>query len=115
MKRTFLIAPVRGQTKDIHQYMVEILEGEGYEVHWPARDTNQEGTSLEICKQNREAMRKADVVHFIWDGISQGCLFDLGMAFEMEKPIIVLKTPPLTPEKSFQNLVVEWALDEKMR
>lgn len=54
-------------------------------------------------------MSKADVVHFVWDGISQGCLFDLGMAFAMQKKIIVISVPDLTDGKSFQNMVTEWA------
>ena len=75
-------------------------------MHWPYRDTEQVDPTggLRICEDNMDAIAEADVVHLIWDGKSKGCLFDLGMAFAMAKKIIPLVLPPLTNEKSFQNM-----------
>lgn len=109
-KRTFLICPVRDCDPKETQPIVKKLEDDGWSVHWPPRDTNQvDDTGLRICTDNARAIKAADAVHFVWDGKSQGSLFDLGVAFAYGKPIIPLKIPPLTGGKSFQNMVVEWA------
>ena len=82
-KKAYIVCPVRGASPTGTENMVRELEDQGYEVHWPHRDTNQEGTGLEICKQNAEAIRASDEIYVIWDGKSQGCLFDLGIAFAL--------------------------------
>ena len=108
--KTFLICPVRGKSREETAGVVEALESEGYEVHWPFRDTNQnDECGLRICQDNRAAIKSADVVHVVWDGQSQGCLFDLGMAFAEGKKVIPVSLPEATPHKSFQNMVREWA------
>jgi len=111
MMRTFLISPVRGQSPDVWAEHVAALEAAGYSVHWPHRDTNQDdAVGLRICGDNLEAIRAADVVHVIWDGKSQGCLFDLGMAFALGKAVIPISLPSQTEGKSFQNMIRAWAL-----
>ena len=109
MNKTFLICPIRGVGQSDNMVFVAQLEAYGYEVYYPARDTDQEDeTGIHICFDNESAIRQADYVHFVWDGKSQGCLFDLGMAFAMRKKIIVLHTPPPSEGKSFQNMVREY-------
>jgi hypothetical protein len=89
--------------------LVRRLEGDGWEVHWPPRDTDQEDeTGYRICWDNRRAIERADVVFVVWDGQSKGSLFDLGMAFAMEKPIRVVEMPPQTEQRSLQNVAREW-------
>ena len=109
--KSFLICPVRGLAPDAHAAIVSRLEAEGYEVHWPARDTNQNDHTggLQICRENAKAIARADVVHVIWDGKSQGCLFDLGMAFILRKEVVPIDLPPPTEGKSFQNMIRAWA------
>ncbi|RWO08190.1 nucleoside 2-deoxyribosyltransferase [Mesorhizobium sp.] len=107
---TFLISPVRGQAPDVWQAYVAALEADGYTVHWPHRDTDQsDDVGLRICRDNMRAIAESDVVHVIWDGKSQGCLFDLGMAFALGKKVIPLSLPEATEGKSFQNMVTAWA------
>lgn len=109
-KKTFLICPVRGHDPKETEWIVKRLEKEGYEVYWPPRDTDQnDDKGYRICCDNREAIRNADVVHVVWDGKSQGVLFDLGMAFVMEKQVIPLELPEFTEGKSFQNMIFYWA------
>jgi nucleoside 2-deoxyribosyltransferase len=106
----YLICPVRGTDKFTYAKVVEQLEAEGKTVYWPARDTDQtDDIGYRICKNNAAAIEQADVVYVIWDGESEGCLFDLGVAFALHKPIIPLDLPPPTPTKSFQNMISEWA------
>jgi nucleoside 2-deoxyribosyltransferase len=107
--RTFLIAPVRGKPDNTFAEVVRGLEHGGFEVYWPARDTDQnDPTGLKICSENAAAIAAADVVHVIWDGQSQGCLFDLGVAFALKKRMIALDLPTETVGRSFQNMIRLW-------
>ncbi|WP_352793436.1 nucleoside 2-deoxyribosyltransferase [Mesorhizobium sp. M0243] len=89
--------------------VVEGLTADGFAVYWPQRDTDQtDPIGFAICAQNAEAIAAADVVHVIWDGLSQGALFDLGVAFALGKKVVALDLPPGTSGKSFQNMVHYW-------
>ena len=108
--RTFLICPVRGHALRETEEIVERLEADGWAVYWPPRDTGQDDpTGLRICADNRDAIMRADVVHIVWDGISQGCLFDLGVAFALDKRVVPVRLPVPSDGKSFQNMVRAWA------
>lgn len=108
--KTFLICPVRGVSPAETEGFVKQLEADGYTVHWPPRDTNQDdATGYRICSDNMAAIAASDVVHVVWDGNSQGCLFDLGVAFALGKRVTPLRMPPPTEGKSFQNMVAHWA------
>lgn len=110
MGKSFLICPVRGVDPAEHENALVSLGLRGFDVHFPPRDTNQDdSTGLYICRENRSAIEDADIVHVIWDGKSQGCLFDLGMAFALRKTIEVVSLPSSTEGKSFQNMVRAWA------
>ncbi len=85
IKRKFFIIHSKGLT-DKACALAEKLRGEGHEVYIPGTQTKQDTDELTICTANREAMRRADEVRVIWDGTSHGVIFDLGMAFAMEKP-----------------------------
>lgn len=110
----FLICPVRGITEEYAEGIetqVKELEAQGHKVHWPSRDTNQHDiTGMNICEENRRAIKAADIVYVIWDGKSQGVLFDLGMAFAMKKKIRTITgyMPSMTNGKSFQNMIFAW-------
>ena len=107
-KKLFLICPVRNAKHD-YTSVVASLENE-YKVHWPTRDTDQiDDTGLRICQDNRRAIEDADVIGVIWDGESQGTLFDLGISFALHKEILIVQLPPLLGRKSFQDLVWKWA------
>ena len=109
-KTTFLICPVRGHSKDETEAIVKQLESAGWTVHWPHRDTNQnDDTGYQVCLDNREAIEKANNIHVVWDGKSEGALFDLGMAFAFAKPLHLISIPTPTEGKSFQNMMREWS------
>jgi nucleoside 2-deoxyribosyltransferase len=110
--KSFLICPVRGMSPDAHASTVSQLEAQGFTVHWPPRDTDQnDDVGLRICRDNANAIAAADVVHIIWDGKSQGCLFDLGVAFALKKKLEIIIVPAPTEGKSFQNMMAAWACD----
>lgn len=105
-RKAFLICPVRGADQNDAMFQVALLEAEGWEVHYPPRDTNQDDpTGLRICQDNLAAIKAADCVFIIWDGKSQGSLFDLGVAFAFGKPVTAISLPDETPHKSFQNMI----------
>ena len=111
--RIFLVCPVRGHDQSEYLHYVEQLEKSGHVVHYPPRDTDQnDDTGLRICEDNRRAIEEADEVHVIWDGQSQGALFDIGMAFMLRKKIVAVSLPERTPTKSFQNMIAEYAARE---
>ena len=110
-KKAFIACPVRGIT--YNQEFMDELDALGkrfnVKIHFPPRDTNQDDpTGLQICKDNRAAIEAADVVFVLWDGKSQGVLFDLGMAFAANKRIMVIDLPDPTDGKSFQNMIRSW-------
>lgn len=64
-----------------------LLEKElGEPCYVPGRDTEQTQGD-HILKQNLEGMLRSDIVYVIWDGQSQGTLFDMGMAYALGIPI----------------------------
>ncbi len=110
-KRCYLICPVRGHNASETEEVVKILEKEGWEVHWPPRDVNQDDNATggyRICSEHRKAMIECDKVFLIWDGESKGCLFDAGMAWALGKPLSVLECPPESLGKAFQNVFYRW-------
>jgi len=108
--RAFLICPVRGHDPVESKEFVSILEDQGIEVYWPPRDTKQDDpTGYTICLENLEGIKASDVVYVVWDGKSQGCLFDLGMAFALGKKVRPIMLPEASEGKSFQNMVREWS------
>lgn len=108
--RAFLVCPVRGASPAKSAKVTEELEADGWLVHWPRRDTNQsDPIGLKICEENLAAIEKADIVYVIWDGKSQGCLFDLGMAFALRKLVVPISLPAATEGKSFQNMIRAWS------
>lgn len=112
-RKGFFICPVRGHDPKETEAIVKKLEDEGWDIHWPPRDTKQEDPEtggFRICVDNENALEQADRVFLVWDGKSKGCLFDLGAAFALNKPLTVIEAPPNVKEgKSFQNMARYWA------
>ena len=110
--RIFIICPVRGITEE-EQSAIETytrnMESEGHRVHWPPRDTNQEDSvGYRICADNYNAIIDADEIHVWWNINSQGSLFDLGMAFALQKKIHLINRDSIkaTETKSFTNVLL---------
>lgn len=89
-------------------YYVKFLESLGYMVYFPMRDTQQKGTNApEVLRANMNGIIWADEVHVVWDGKSYGTLFDLGIAYALRKPIIVIHVNKIK-EKMDKLYVRSW-------
>ncbi len=112
--KIFLITPVRSITEEFRAGVCAhllSLEQQGHEVYYPPRDTNQrDRTGYTICYENMQAIKAAELVEVCWDGKSQGCLFDLGMAFALGKDVraAIGLFPRMTKGKSFASMVYAW-------
>lgn len=112
--RVFLIHPVRDKSDAVTQIVEAVhaaVAGTDTTIYDPSLHTNQrDAVGLRICRDNLEAIRNADQVWLIWDGLSQGSLFDLGMAFALGKSLRVISVPPaVVNTKSFQAMAWAWA------
>lgn len=112
----FLICPVRNVTQNqelkIREYVLN-LESQGFAVYWPQRDTNQDDPiGTRICADNFKAIREAKEVHVWWTTTSTGTLFDLGIAWAENKPLIIANPQDIQStdgSKSFQNVLLNWS------
>ena len=110
----FLICPVRNATEMQRRMMQDYLTAataSGHKVYYPATDTDQnDPLGYRICTDNKNAIAQADEVVIFWDKQSQGSLFDLGMAFALNKPLTIINLDPVekTEGKSFSNMISEW-------
>lgn len=114
MSRYFLICPVRNASSDATDRIaawVASMELDGHEVYWPARDTDQDDqVGARICRDNAAAIRSADAVFVWYTPTSQGTLFDLGIAFGLQKRIVLANRTDVeacsTSTKSFANMLL---------
>lgn len=138
--KAYLICPVRNanpkQIRKMTEY-VENLERKGFEFHFPHRDVNQfnDDGGVRICIEHVLAMSECEEIH-VWMEqtyspydkgynytLSEGSLFDLGMAFMLShlddtlgmevKFVLAHGELPGRPEKSFLNLLKSLVDDTK--
>ncbi len=110
-KNIFIISSVRGQPKEYQEKLesyVAHLE-KRHDVHLPHRDTNQKANGIDICFQNSLAIKDADEVHIFYSSASQGTHFDMGMAFALRKPLVVVENEEYGEGKSFPRMLDEWS------
>ena len=111
MKKIFIICTIRNASKEyidkLEKYVTE-LENKGYIVYAPHRDTNQMALSYDICLQNMQGIIQADEIHIFYNSKSQGTHFDMGMAFALNKKIVIVENENITNEKSFAKMIIEW-------
>lgn len=91
----FLICPVRNATEAEKENLNKIIvnyENQGFKVHYPERDTNQNpyinGVNTggyNICLQNARALANAKTVSIFYNKSSTGSMFDLGVTYYLQK------------------------------
>lgn len=124
-KLVFVICPVRmadSATRQKLEAYKRTLESQGYKVHLPHLDTDQEASGYEICLQNMKVILAADEIHIFFDLDSKGSHFDLGVIFlachlDKKKIIKVIENPEVCNEqgqmrmalfKSFGQVLYDW-------
>ena len=108
----YIISAVRNASDELKERLyrhVDDLEKAGHEVYLPDRDTQQNASGLDICRQNQRGIHQADEVHVFYDPESQGSHFDLGMAFVLGKRLTVVENVAYGEGKSFPRMIEEWA------
>ena len=111
-KKIFIICSVRGASLEYQAALEEytqLQEENGVKVHLPHRDTNQTASGFDICTQNMQAIVDADEVHIFYNSKSQGTHFDMGVAFALKKPIVVVENEAYGEGKSYPRMLDEWA------
>lgn len=114
MYDVFLICKVRNATENDLQKQSDYvlnLESSNFRVYYPPRDTDQnDKIGNSICTKNYQSMKTSKMVHiYIPDDeiLSEGMLFDFGMAFALNKKIVLtnVKSLMLSGQKSFLNVM----------
>ena len=110
----FLICPIKDanlvQKAKMEVYIAK-LECEGKNVYYPADDTDQnDDYGYRICMDNAQAISNSAEVHIFFDPTSKGSLFDLGVAFALGKPLVIVNPEEVerTEKKSFNNMIQVW-------
>lgn len=111
LKKVFIVCSVRDASPEYRRNLEEYADQLCADVHLPHLHTDQTASGLNICKQNREAITIADEVHVFYSPTSQGTHFDLGVAFALEKKIIVVENGPILEGKSFPRMLLEWEFE----
>jgi len=112
--RIFIISPTRNISPEWEDGLLSYahqLEQRGHKVHLPFRDTEQnDKTGFNICQTHAINISNADEIHIAYDGRSEGWLFDLGIAFALNKPVTPITGyfPNISKGKSFSNMVWDW-------
>lgn len=110
--KIYIISKVRGATNLFRQRLelhTEKLEQAGHEVYLPHRDTDQNGSGLQICEDNAKAMDEADEIHLFYSPDSQGTHFDLGFCFAKKKTVRLITCPFDPDTKGFPAMLREYA------
>jgi len=113
--KIYLIHPVKDITEEekeaLDKYVEDLELNKGYEVHYPIRDVNQDQRGVCICEEHLEAMIDCDEVHLAWTEKSRGSIWDLGMAYGLEKPLKIVPGfyPQSKEHKAYENVLLEWA------
>lgn len=112
--KIFIICSVRDSDQEyknkVMGYALE-LKLRGNTVYVPFIDTNQLSSGLNICKSNRRAIEDADEIHIFYKSSSQGTHFDMGVAFALDKKIIIVENEEFGDGKSFPRMLTEWSAE----
>lgn len=118
--KIFLICPVRNATPEqrkwIEKFVVDKYK-EGYIIHAPHLHTRQLDLfgGYAICRQNAEAVASSQEIDIYYDQSSTGSVFDLGVAYALHKPLILLNENDITfKENDFiDDIVKNWPYNKR--
>ena len=118
--KIFLICPVRNATLEQKKWIeafVEEKNKENYIVHAPHLHTNQVDPLgwYNICKQNADEIASSEEIDIYYDQSSTGSVFDLGVAYALNKPLVLLNRDEITfnEEDMIDTIIKNWPFNEK--
>lgn len=114
-KKIFLICPVRNATPEQRKWIEDFTrqkEIDGYQIHAPHLHTRQVDLfgGYTICKKNEEAVAASEEIDLYYDQSSTGSVFDLGAAYQLEKPLKVLNKDSIlwNPLDPIDEIISNW-------
>ncbi len=113
--KIFLICPVRDaspkQKKWIEDYVAK-RTSEGYIIHAPHLHTRQVDLfgGYAICTENAHALATSSEIDIYYDQKSTGSVFDLGVAYALHKPLVLLNKDEIEFNKNdmIDSIVESW-------
>lgn len=111
--KIFLICPVRNATKNQKKWIENFVKEKyvvGYIIHAPHLHTVQSDLfgGYAICKQNAEAVATSEEIDIYYDQSSTGSVFDLGVAYALNKPLVLLnKEEIIFNDNDFTDLLIK--------
>lgn len=113
--KIFLICPVRNASVEQRKWIEDFARekyNEGYVLHVPHLHTRQTDLfgGYAICKQNAEAVAASEEVDIYYDQSSTGSVFDLGVAYALNKKLVLLNKDEILFDDNdlIDNTVVDW-------
>ena len=113
--KIFLICPVRNATENQKKYIEDFVTEkyvDGYKIHAPHLHTRQNDLfgGYAICKQNAEAVATSSEVDIYYDQSSTGSVFDLGVAYALNKPLRILNQEQINFKNDdfIDQILVSW-------
>jgi hypothetical protein len=96
---------------------VSKLEEAGWNVYWPYRDVphDQDINSYQAFLETRVVLQRADVVALWWNPASARSGFDIGTAWTLYQPLMLLNPSHLVPGRQLDDLLARWAEHSKER
>ena len=117
INKHFLICPVRIATPEQRKWIedyVSMMEDKGYIIHAPHLHTVQTDLfgGYGICMQNAEAIGSSECVDILYNQASTGSVLDLGVAYALKKPLVLLNKDDIVFDKNdlIDNIVKKWSL-----
>ncbi|MBQ2947161.1 MAG: hypothetical protein IJE04_04910 [Bacilli bacterium] len=111
--KIFLICPVRNATESQKKWIEEFVKekiNDGYVIHAPHLHTVQSDLfgGYAICKQNANAVATSEEIDIYYDQSSTGSVFDLGVAYALNKPLVILnKDEIIFDDNNFVDSIVK--------
>jgi len=113
--KIFLICPVRNATDTQKRWIENFVKekyNDGYTLHAPHLHTVQNDLfgGYAICRQNAIAVATSEEIDIYYDQSSTGSVFDLGVAYALNKPLIVLNNNEIIFDNNdfIDSIVKSW-------
>jgi hypothetical protein len=118
MKSAYIICSTKLSPEDrkkLDKYVAS-LEKKFVDTYYPLRDTDQDDeTGYMICADNAYAISTADEVHYFWSKGDEFCLFELGVAFTYNLPLVIINPEDIEPQEGIctANMICYWSFESE--